>query len=701
VIRRLSYAAAALVAALAVAIPLYLAWQVVPLLSDSSLRFEHRGTVAPAATLALIFEPGGERVIRIRPAGELQVLRPGADPALGPESMDVRRRLGGAQLTAVTRLTDAPGRIVLGAANGRILLLHWAEPGLVADPLLPAPLRLVADVPVAHLAAARSGEQAVVAALDDRDRLYLVRIARSGVQYLRRSGGNAIDGCQPLGVELSAGGRWLYLPCATGGVRVIRVGAEAWAVERDVQLDQPALTAHAMLADGKSLVLGAADGSMHRLFPVTAANGRTRFSTALAVAAGASGAIKALTAAHDVPLLVAQRADRSLSLHALPQRRLVARVHPGGGGAVAVALAGRRLLAINADGEYNTWLRDQAEPTPSLRSLWAPLRYADRVEPAYYWQPQAAQPAAAGYSLTPLVFGSIKAALAGLMLALPLALVAAGLAVTRMHPRSRLRLLAAMTTLEAVPTVVLGLLAALWVAPALQAHLGALLFCLALLPLLLLLAGWLGRRYGFVPVVKGWRGTLATAVVLGATALAWYGGQLLEWRLFGGPLSHWLEQRLGWRYEFGNALVAGFAIGIAVTPTLYVLAEHAFAATPRAHYRASLALGATPGQTLTRLLLPGALPGLLAAVALGFARAVGETTIVLIALAATPVLAPSLLRGLQAIGPTLATGVPEAAPDGNLLRVLMAAALALLLFTLLVNLLAMALRGGLGRRPLA
>ena len=154
---------------------------------------------------------------------------------------------------------------------------------------------------------------------------------------------------------------------------------------------------------------------------------------------------------------------------------------------------------------------------------------------------------------------------------------------------------------------------------------------------------------------------------------------------------------MGWRYEFGNALVAGVAIGVAVTPTLYPAVADAFTAVPREHYRASLALGATPGQTWARLLLPRALPGLAAAGLLGFARAVAETTIVLVALAATPVLAPSLLRGLQAIGPTLATGVPEAMPGGNGFRVLMAAALFLFLFTVMARLLAVTLRRGMSR----
>jgi phosphate transport system permease protein len=80
-----------------------------------------------------------------------------------------------------------------------------------------------------------------------------------------------------------------------------------------------------------------------------------------------------------------------------------------------------------------------------------------------------------------------------------------------------------------------------------------------------------------------------------------------------------------------NAFNAGLALGLAMIPTVYSVSEDALNAVPRALREASLALGATTWHTATRIALPVAMPGILAAVILGVARAIGETMIVLMA----------------------------------------------------------------------
>jgi phosphate transport system permease protein len=84
-------------------------------------------------------------------------------------------------------------------------------------------------------------------------------------------------------------------------------------------------------------------------------------------------------------------------------------------------------------------------------------------------------------------------------------------------------------------------------------------------------------------------------------------------------------------------------------------------------------------------MVPAAASGILAACLIGFGRALGETMIVLMVSSNTPLMEPSLLRGLQAIAPTLATEMPEASPSSVHYRVLLLAALTLFLFTFLMN----------------
>ena len=78
-----------------------------------------------------------------------------------------------------------------------------------------------------------------------------------------------------------------------------------------------------------------------------------------------------------------------------------------------------------------------------------------------------------------------------------------------------------------------------------------------------------------------------------------------------------------------NAFVAGIALGFAVIPIVFSIAEDALTSVPHSYTQAALALGASRWQTAWQIVLPAALPGVFAAVVLGFGRAIGETMIVL------------------------------------------------------------------------
>jgi len=80
-----------------------------------------------------------------------------------------------------------------------------------------------------------------------------------------------------------------------------------------------------------------------------------------------------------------------------------------------------------------------------------------------------------------------------------------------------------------------------------------------------------------------------------------------------------------------NALVAGVALGLAVIPIVFTIAEDALRAVPNSYKEASIALGASRFDTTIRVVVPAAMPGIFAAIVLGFGRAVGETMIVLMA----------------------------------------------------------------------
>jgi phosphate transport system permease protein len=118
-----------------------------------------------------------------------------------------------------------------------------------------------------------------------------------------------------------------------------------------------------------------------------------------------------------------------------------------------------------------------------------------------------------------------------------------------------------------------------------------------------------------------------------------------------------------------NAFVAGIALGIAVIPVIFSIAEDALTSVPRAYTQAALALGASRWQTAWQIVLPAALPGVFAATVLGFGRAIGETMIVLMVCSAS-VMSWDIFDSARSITTTIAAEMAEAVNGGPHYRIL-------------------------------
>ncbi len=102
----------------------------------------------------------------------------------------------------------------------------------------------------------------------------------------------------------------------------------------------------------------------------------------------------------------------------------------------------------------------------SLRALFGKIWYEGYDHPDYVWQSTGGtDDFEAKLSLTPLLFGTLKGTFYALLFAVPVALGAALYASQFMHPRLKAIVKPTVEIMAALPSVVLGFMAGLWLAP--------------------------------------------------------------------------------------------------------------------------------------------------------------------------------------------------------------------------------------------
>ncbi len=150
-------------------------------------------------------------------------------------------------------------------------------------------------------------------------------------------------------------------------------------------------------------------------------------------------------------------------------------------------------------------------------------------------------------------------------------------------------------------------------------------------------------------------------------------------------LATWVQDLFGFTMRL-NATTAGVALGLAVLPIIYTVAEDALATVPKAFREASLSLGATPWQTALKVVLPAALPGIFAALVLGFGRAVGETMIVMMASGNASIDSANLGDSIRTLSATIAAELAEVVFGDGHYRLLFGLGVILFGFTFVLNL---------------
>jgi phosphate transport system permease protein len=139
-----------------------------------------------------------------------------------------------------------------------------------------------------------------------------------------------------------------------------------------------------------------------------------------------------------------------------------------------------------------------------------------------------------------------------------------------------------------------------------------------------------------------------------------------------------------------SMLTASLLLGIMILPTMIGVSEAAIRAVPSSYYEGALALGASQERSVFFAVLPAARSGILAGVVLSAGRAVGETMAVIMVAGNQARMPAGILKGIRTMTANIVIEMGYAADLHR--EALIATAVVLFVFILLINLLFSALR---------
>lgn len=193
-------------------------------------------------------------------------------------------------------------------------------------------------------------------------------------------------------------------------------------------------------------------------------------------------------------------------------------------------------LALDQAGVVHRWTLDAPHPDASVQSLFGKVWYEGDPEPSYNYQSSSGDDAAeAKYNLVPLIFGTLKATIYTMLISIPFGILAAIYTSEFLSPRIRTSIKPSIEMMASLPSVVLGFIAAMLLAPLVRDWLPGVLLAFVGVPVGVLLGAYL---WHFVPVRYMNRATAGgrLTMIMGLTIIAGWvsvaSGPLFERALF-------------------------------------------------------------------------------------------------------------------------------------------------------------------------
>ena len=617
-----------------------------------------------------------------------------------PITLDLPPALAGVHVTTIARAVGTGNRFAFGTDDGRLIPLtidftagyDEGARHIVPTVTLGSPVQLTPGKDqIIRLAYQPTERGTLAVALTDHGRLWYTASPLSTAPVALT--GHSAESV--TAVIFDSRGETLSVGTANGNLYHydVREGTQPSLIETtSVAPSGTSVTALAYLIGDRSLVIGTSAGDVSVWMPVrqTQESSTTRFRLIHQFDAHPSPVTGISTSLRDKGFITGDM-QGNLFVHYSTSSQTLLKLHGNQQAIRTLTFSSKAdgAVALTDQGELLTYAIHNPHPETTIATLFKPVWYEGYEGLEHVWQSSSgADDFEAKFGLIPLIFGTLKGTIYAMLVAVPLALLAAIYTSMFMHPNLRAKIKPTIEIMAALPTVILGFLAGLWLAPMLDRMFPAMVAMTVVIPTSVVVMAVLWQ---YLPTAlnhrlrSGMETFVLIPVIICAILICLSLNQPIESFLFGTDYKAWLATHWGLRYDQRNALVVGVAMGFAIVPIIFSISEEALSNVPRHLIAGSLALGATRWQTLVKLVLVSASPGIFSASMIGFGRAIGETMIVLMATGNTPIMDWSLFNGFRTLSANIAVEIPEAPHGGTLYRVLFLAAMLLFVFTFLIN----------------
>ncbi|GGA57305.1 ABC transporter permease subunit [Pelagibacterium lentulum] len=207
------------------------------------------------------------------------------------------------------------------------------------------------------------------------------------------------------------------------------------------------------------------------------------------------------------------------------------------------------VLLVDREGGVDAWQYNARHGGITLDTLFGQIWYEGYSQPNWVWQSTAAtdlfEPK---YSLVPLIFGTLKAAFYAMLFATPIALMGAIYTSEFVHTGVRATVKPVMELMESLPTVVLGFIAALVLAPIVEEWISAVLLGFIAVPLGLMIGAF---SWQMLPIQTAIRFdglpkfALMIFAIIATAFVAYQLGPVFEDLLFYGNFMAWANNDIG------------------------------------------------------------------------------------------------------------------------------------------------------------